>query len=673
MHPLADFFNAGPFMPHGHCYFWTGGLVALHAVSDTLTALAYYSIPVTLIAFVRRRRDLDFHWMFVCFAVFILACGTTHLLEVWNIWHGNYWLAGGFKAATALASVPTAVLLVRLLPQALALPSPTQLRVANETLRAEVAERERANDSLRHSEQRFRLLVESVRDYAIFRLDPEGRVVSWNAGAARIKGYSVEEIIGRHFSVFYPAEDIAGGKPQAELQAAVAEGRHEEEGWRLHKDGTRFWANVVISAIRDDAGTLRGFAKVTRDVTARRQTEELLRRRTEELARSEARRQGDERLQAVIEHLSEGLVISDLEGNLLHWNHAASEMHGFSHPHEFRERLADDQNPCEMLTLDGSPLPFEQWPLARICRGETLHNLELRLRHLHAGRERTFAYNGGVVRDAGGASLAFLSIIDITERKRAEAEILQLNDELEQRVARRTAELQAANRELESFSYSVSHDLRAPLRAIDGYSLILLEDDAPRLDEEGRRVLGVVRGEARRMGQLVDELLAFSRLGRQALHRSAVDMTALARAAFAEAAPPAAASRAIAWSLENLPPAVGDATLLRQVWANLLSNALKFTRERTPAVITVSGTRGDGENLYRVRDNGAGFDMRYVDKLFGVFQRLHTEDEFEGTGVGLAIAQRIIERHGGRIWAEGKPEEGAAFHFALPQTEGTPA
>ena len=1098
MHPLADFFNAGPFMPHGHCYFWTGSLVALHAVSDTLTALAYYSIPITLVAFVRRRRDLDFHWMFLCFAVFILACGTTHLLEVWNIWHANYWLSGGFKAVTALASVPTAVLLVRLLPQALALPSPTQLRVANESLRAEAVERAQASDLLRRSEERFRLLVENVRDYAIFWLDPEGHVASWNAGAERIKGYSAAEIIGRHFSVFYPAVDVEGGKPQMELKAAIADGRHEDEGWRVRKDGTRFWANVVLSAIYDGSGELCGFAKVTRDITERRRFADRLRRRTEELALSEARRESDARLQAVIEHLSEGLVISDLEGNMLHWNHAASAMHGFSHPHEFRERLADYRNRYELLTLDGSPLPFEQWPMPRIYRGETLHNLELRLRHLGAKWERTFAYNGGVVCDASGSSLAFLSIFDITERKRseealraseellrrvidlvphaifaktsdnrylfanracaefngftpeqmvghraseviadrderegfahddremiengrgkfvteefqtdhaghrrtlettkipfrapktgepallgisvditerkrdeqearllqslaleisaagtleatlkavlnealritgwrvgeawvpeedgvhlkpmlhvgldgqsgdafalatsqtklaageglpgrawatkqpcwmedvtrepdfarkeaahaagiragvatpvlvgervvavlaffdlearrpdplslrllsaittrlgtiierrqaedaieesnerfqivaratndavwdwdartdeiwwnpvmeerfgyrlenqrtsagwrverihpadrervtqtlaaclrgeasnlwtaeyrfrtadgtyldvfdrgyvvrnaagqalrmigammditarkrAEAKIHQLNDELEQRVVLRTAELQAANRELESFSYSVSHDLRAPLRAIDGYSLILLEDHAAQLGQEGRHLLDVVRGEAQRMGKLVDELLAFSRLGRQALNHSAVDMTDLARIAFDEVAPPAMDSpRDITWTLDDLPPAVGDATLLRQVWANLLSNALKFTQGKANAIIAVSGRQAQGENIYRVQDNGAGFNMQYANKLFGVFQRLHSEEEFEGTGVGLAITQRIVERHGGRIWAEGTLAAGATFYFALPRTERT--
>ena len=429
MHPLADFFNAGPFMPHGHCYFWTGGLVALHAASDTLTTLAYYSIPITLIAFVRRRRDVDFHWMFVCFAVFILACGTTHLLEVWNIWHANYWLAGGFKALTALASVPTAVLLIRLLPQAVALPSPTQLSTANEALRAEAVERARANELLRQSEEHFRLLVEGVRDYAILRLDPKGRVASWNASAERIKGYAPEEIIGRQFCAFYPAEDIEAGKPEAQLKAAVAEGRHEEDGWRVRKDGTRFWANVVISAIYDDSGELRGFANVTRDITERRQTEELLRRRTEDLARVEAGHRSDEQLQAVIEHLREGLVISDLEGNMLHWNYAASEMHGFSHPHEFRERLSEYLDAYEFFTLDGSRLPFEQWPLPQIYRGETLNNLELRLRHVDAGWERIFAYNGGVVRDTTGFPLAFLSIIDITERKHAE-EAMRESEEL---------------------------------------------------------------------------------------------------------------------------------------------------------------------------------------------------------------------------------------------------
>jgi signal transduction histidine kinase len=237
--------------------------------------------------------------------------------------------------------------------------------------------------------------------------------------------------------------------------------------------------------------------------------------------------------------------------------------------------------------------------------------------------------------------------------------------ELEQRVADRTAQLEAANNELEAFSYSVSHDLRAPLRAIDGYDRILLEDYADRLDDEGRRVLGVISSETHRMGQLVDDLLAFSRMGRQKQEISEIDMTALAQEVFVEHAA-LAPKRTLQLKLEPLSPARGDRAMLRVVLVNLLSNAIKFTQSRNPAVIEVGSRREDGQTVYYVKDNGVGFDMRYASKLFGVFQRLHSAEDFEGTGVGLALVQRIVHRHGGRVWFEAKVNEGAILFFSLP-------
>ena len=255
----------------------------------------------------------------------------------------------------------------------------------------------------------------------------------------------------------------------------------------------------------------------------------------------------------------------------------------------------------------------------------------------------------------------------VAERSRAEQEILRLNSELEERVRERTAQLESANRELEAFSFSVSHDLRAPLRHIDGYAVMLLEDAGDKLEGEPRRYLDTIRDSARRMGVLIDELLAFSRLGRKPLGLTDVDMNALLGRAVAEAsgAPADARLRSV-----PLPPVEGDPMLLQQVWVNLLSNAFKYSAKRGEAAqIVVSGEREGKIVRYRVHDNGVGFDMRYADKLFGVFQRLHSQDEFEGTGVGLAIVQRIVLRHGGRIWAEGTLGQGATFTFELPAVQ----
>ena len=255
--------------------------------------------------------------------------------------------------------------------------------------------------------------------------------------------------------------------------------------------------------------------------------------------------------------------------------------------------------------------------------------------------------------------------VNIAQEVATQLAIATTQTRLLERVKGQAAELDAKVRErtaeLESFSYSVSHDLRAPLRAIDGYARMLEEDYDSRLDDEARRLLGVVRGNATRMGQLIDDLLAFSRLGRHPAVSVALDMTLLAQEVVGELRGQGKVHAA------SLPPARGDRALLKQVWLNLVGNALKYSAKKPDARVEIGAREEAKENVYWVRDNGAGFDMRYADKLFGVFQRLHRAEEFEGTGVGLAIAQRIVARHGGRIWAEAQPGEGACFSFSLPK------
>ncbi|MFL6208319.1 MAG: sensor histidine kinase [Pyrinomonadaceae bacterium] len=263
----------------------------------------------------------------------------------------------------------------------------------------------------------------------------------------------------------------------------------------------------------------------------------------------------------------------------------------------------------------------------------------------------------------------FLKLL-LDERTQATAEIKQLNETLERRIAARTAELEAANRELEAFSYSVSHDLRAPLRAINGFSRILVEDHAAQLNAEGQRVLDVIRGNTQQMAQLIDDLLAFSRFSRKPLAQTEIDMNALVNHVRAQLAH-AHAAHACRWHVAPLPPAQGDRALVTQVFVNLLSNAVKYTRDVAEPRIEVGCEQSGGEHVYYVRDNGVGFDMRYASQLFGVFQRLHSNEEFEGTGVGLAIVKRIVERHGGRVWAVGRVQAGATFYFTLPGAKST--
>jgi signal transduction histidine kinase len=423
----GSLFDSGSFMPHGGCYLWSQSLIALQAISDGLIALAYYSIPFTILYFVRKREDLKFQWIFVSFAIFVLACGTTHLMEIWNIWHADYWLSGAIKAITAVVSVSTAILLVRLLPKALALPGADALE-----------------------------------------------------------------------------------KARAELEI------------RVHD-------------------------------------------RTAELV-------------------------------------------------------------------------------------ETARNLEA----------------------------------EIAERKHAEQQIVSLNASLEQRVRDRTTELEAANQELESFAYSVSHDLRAPLRGINGWSNALVEDYGDRLDEQGREFLTQVCGEAQRMGQLIDDLLQLSRLSRVEMSREPVDLSAIARGILARLGQHDP-SRRVQTVIASGLMAYGDPQLLQVAIQNLLENAWKFTSKCLDARIEIGlidkssdDTAGSSRlpdapsaPVFFIRDNGAGFDMAHTAKLFAPFQRLHRQSEFPGTGIGLASVQRIIHRHGGRIWAMAEPGKGVTFCFTLPVTPST--
>jgi light-regulated signal transduction histidine kinase (bacteriophytochrome) len=285
-----------------------------------------------------------------------------------------------------------------------------------------------------------------------------------------------------------------------------------------------------------------------------------------------------------------------------------------------------------------------------------------------------------VFNEKGACTQLIGSIHDITRQKQTEMEIKQLNEDLEKKVKERTAKLAETNdklevtiaqlnasvKEMESFSYSVSHDLRSPIRGINGFSTLLQKRYADKLDEDGKKMLEMVVSEAVRMGHLIDDLLAFSRLGRKEIQKTTVDMKALAQAALDEVMKLSDVKYNAKVTIHDLPPSFCDGMLLQQVFINLIANALKFSSHQPEPVIEVGSYSEDGSIVYYVKDNGAGFDMKYYDKLFGVFQRLHSMEDFPGTGIGLSIVHKIIERHGGRVWAEGKENGGATFYFSLP-------
>ncbi len=400
--------------------------------------------------------------------------------------------------------------------------------------------------------------------------------------------------------------------------------------------------------------------------------EELVEQRTAELQREIVeRRQAQEALaeernllRTLIDNVPDLIYAKDTQSRFVLANSAAArfiigrasspdELMGKTDFDFYSQRLASQFRADEQAIIEsGQPLISKDEPNSD-----------------YVGGRRWLLTTKVPLRDGEGKIVGIVGIgRDVTERKRAEEEIRRLNDELEQRVVERTAQLEAAVKELEAFSYSVSHDLRAPLRAIDGFTRILVEDYEPLLDAEGKRVCAVISGNTRHMGQLIDDLLAFSRLSRADMEPMPIDMRALVEAAFDQLTTTESRER-IEFRLGALPPAVGDPALVGQVWVNLLANAIKFSSKRERAIVEVGCQRREGENVYYVRDNGAGFDMRYAEKLFGVFQRLHSEREFEGIGVGLAIVQRVIHRHGGRVWGEGEVDKGATFYFTLPRKE----
>ncbi len=386
---------------------------------------------------------------------------------------------------------------------------------------------------------------------------------------------------------------------------------------------------------------------------------------------AEALRESEERLELALSGAGEGIIDWDLEQDRIVVNPIFSEMLGYGadeFPRTGRE-LLELVHPDDRAAGDAA--------FRELLAGRAL-SLDLQERFLSArGEWRWILARGRIVRrDAAGRPLRYIGThVDITERKRAEDEIQRLNEELEQRVAQRTAELQASNRELEAFSYSVSHDLRAPLRAINGFAEIL-EENAAHLSPESRQYLDRIRDNALQMGRLVDGLLEFSRIGRREPARMRVSVAEIVCRCLEELQVEAAGRR-VETVVGELPDCEADPQLLKQVWANLLANAFKFTRGRDPARIEIGAldpaqlaernpaVKEWRRPVYYVRDNGVGFDMRYAEKLFGVFQRLHRAEDYEGTGVGLAIVQRILHRHGGMIWAEAEPERGATFYLTL--------
>ena len=509
----------------------------------------------------------------------------------------------------------------------------------------EMFARRDAERALRDSDQYNRSILDSSPD-CLSVLTTGAHVTQMNPLGMELLGVSdFAAIAGKDWCALWrgaaehAARDAvaqARNGQSARFNGATAEGASEK------------WWDVIVMPIRSAGGQPERLLAVARDITDVKGTEaELL--------------EANRFLDSLIESLPVMVVVKDAkELRFIRHNRMFEQMLGMT-----REQIAG-KTAYEILKPDEAELTV------------TTDREALAAGALVDISERSVFTPAGVkilntkkvpIFDADGKADFLLAISsDITEVKLSEQAIRELNAELQGKAA----QLESTNRELESFSYSVSHDLRAPLRAIDGFAEIIEEDYRDKLDDECKRYLGVIRQNSKRMGELIDDLLAFSRLGRQPVARAEVNIDSLVREVISEinSGQTAVASEGGNTPLIEvgpLPPAQGDRTLLRQVWTNLLSNAIKYSSKAAEPRIQIQGFPSNGENRYSVRDNGVGFNMEYVEKLFGVFQRLHRADEFAGTGVGLAIVHRIVTRHGGQVWAQGKINEGATFSFTLPR------
>jgi PAS domain S-box-containing protein len=509
----------------------------------------------------------------------------------------------------------------------------------------DVTERKRAEEELRKASLYARSLLEASLD-PLVTISREGKITDVNEATEKVTGVSRERLIGSDFSSYFTQPE----KARQGYEQVFASGSVQDYPLAI-RHISRKVTDVLYNAtvFKNEVGEIEGVFAAARDVTERNRAEQALNR-------SEIRYRSlvTATTQIVWTTDPQGEVVDDMPTWRAFTGMSVEQIQGWG--------WVDSLHP------DDRKRATEIW--SKAVRERSVYETEYRMRR-RDGEYRMCAVRGVPVQESDGSIREWVgTCTDITERKHAEEEVRRLNAELEERVIRRTAQLEAANKELEAFTYSVSHDLRAPLRHISGFSKILTEEFGSSLPAEAQYHLQRIQEGTRRMGLLVDDLLNLGRIGRHEVRLQVTGLNSLVNEVVAELKAECK-DRQIEWKIGNLPFVECDPGLIKQIFQNLLSNAVKFTRPRTPAIIEVGQKDHEGAPAVFVRDNGVGFNMKYADKLFGVFQRLHRPEDFEGTGVGLATVQRIIQKHGGRIWAEAELDKGATFYFTLGNSEKT--
>ncbi|MFZ6027152.1 MAG: PAS domain S-box protein [Chloroflexota bacterium] len=591
--------------------------------------------------------------LFLLWPALRLDQATTHLtalailviaLAATRLGHGPLAALGVAERLTAVQLFGSVMALCALLLGSLVSKPADSLTAARQTPDDAVASTHHLLDQLNASEARWRAILENA-PMTITMTDLDGRILALSRSFSAHK--PVDALIGEDFYAYLPPENQARVRNVTATVVQSGQPAYFDMAF-VRPDGSRSWfANHIVPVAQD--GGLSALIYLATDITERKIAEQ-------------ASRTNEERLRAIIDAAPFGAHSYELfaDGQLIFsgYNLAAEQILGITHASVVGKTIEE-----AFPGLVGTPLPAVYRRVA--AHGERYHNEQIVYHESQV--EGVFEVH------AFQTSPHHMTVFfrDVTERKKADEQIRQMTEELELRVRQRTSELEATNHkletinlELESLSYTVSHDLRSPLRAIDGYSHIVMDEYGAELPADALRRMKAIRSNAQQMGQLIDDLLTFVHLGRQTLALRQVHMQALVEQALI-ALEDELVTRQIEVAIGELPACTGDPSLLRQVWLNLISNAVKFTRHRQLARIEIASEQCNGETIYLVRDNGTGFDMQYADKLFGMFQRLHVQEQYEGTGVGLAIVERIIRKHGGRIWTRAQPDEGATFYFVV--------
>lgn len=489
----------------------------------------------------------------------------------------------------------------------------------------DITEREKNEELVRQTEERYRQLVKGVKDYAIFLLDTNGYITTWNTGAAKITGYSEEEIIGKHFSIFYTDTDKARNWPAHELEEATAKGKYEEEGWRVRKDGSLIQANVLITVLRNSKQEIVGFSKITRDITEKKKLEE----------------QRDRFFTINLDLL----IIIDFEGKIKRMNPSWSKVLGFELNELNETRFSQLLYPDD---VEGANKAF-----AKLLAGESLEGYENRY-YTKSGEVKWLSWTASAVHSD---KLIYAAARDITEKKRKDEELEKL-----------TRDLERSNQDLQQFAYVASHDLQEPIRMIISFMELLQKRYKGKLDERADQYIHFAVDGATRMKILINDLLSFSRAGTQGRPFVEVDLEKILSEVL-QVLQLAIQDKKATVTHDPLPTIVADQYQIAQVFQNLISNAIKFRKDEEDPQVHISYTQQEDQYVFSVRDNGIGMEEKHIPKLFSLFKRLHSREKYEGTGIGLAICKKIVDRHGGKIWVTSEVGKGTTFSFSIPKLQ----